>query len=58
MKDYVPLHQPIIWTGLKNLTPMFLSIDMTLYFSFNAWMEYRGVNHPYYNVIDTLMQWL
>ena len=33
MNDYVPFHYPIMYTGLKDLTPMFLSIDMMIYFS-------------------------
>ena len=41
MKEYVPFHHPIVWNVLKSLTPMLLSIDMMVYFVFNARMEYR-----------------
>ena len=36
MKEFESVHHPIIWTGLKTITPMFLSIDMTVHFVFNA----------------------
>ena len=38
MKASVSVHYPIIWTDLKNITPMFLSIDMVVHFFFNEWM--------------------
>ena len=36
MKESVSVHHPIIWTVLKNITPMFLSIDVVVGFVFNA----------------------
>ena len=35
IKTPVSVHHTIIWTGLKNITPIFLSIEMTVYFVFN-----------------------
>ena len=46
MRKSVSLHHPIIWTGLKNLNTMYLSINMMVHFVFDAWMEYRG-GKPY-----------
>ena len=36
VKASVSVHHPIIWTGLKYITPMFLSIDIEIHFVFNA----------------------
>ena len=58
MKYSMSLHRPIIWTGLKYLNPMLLSVDMTVHFFFNAWMEYREKIQMEDNEIDSLMQWL
>ena len=44
MKESVPFHQPIIWTGLKNITPMSFSIKIMIHLPFNELMEYRKKN--------------
>ena len=36
MKESVSFHHHIIWTGLKVLTPMYLSIDIMVHFIFNV----------------------
>ena len=36
MKQFVSVHHPIIWNGLKNITPMLLSIVMTVHFVSNV----------------------
>ena len=43
IKDYVSVHHPIIWTGLKSFTPMLLSIKILVHFVLNEWMEYDRV---------------
>ena len=58
MKESVSVYQHIISTGLKYLTPMFLSIDMMVHFVLNALMEFKEQNQPSDNIIDSLMQWL
>ena len=58
MKYSMSLHRSIIWTGLKYLNPMLLSVDMTVHFFFNAWMEYREKIQMEDNEIDSLMHWL
>ena len=58
IKEYVSVHHPIIYTGLRDLTPMLLSIDMKLHFFFNAWMEFREQNQTGENVVNSLMLWL
>ena len=45
-KDYVSVHHPIIWTGLKIITPMLLSINTNVNFVFNALMGFIGKNKP------------
>ena len=42
VKDSLSVHHPIICTSLKNITIIYLSINITVHFVFNAWMEYRG----------------
>ena len=42
MKESVSVDQPITKTGLRDITPMLLSIDMMFHFVFNAWMKFRG----------------
>ena len=54
MKDPVSFH-PIIYTDLKNITPMFILIDMNFHIFFNAQMEFREKNQPEKNGIDSLM---
>ena len=39
MNKSMSVHQPIIYTGLKNLISMVLSIKMTVYFFFDARMK-------------------
>ena len=39
VKESVSVHHTITWTVLKNLTSMFLSIDMMVHFVFNVWIE-------------------
>ena len=46
------VHHPIIYTGLENITQMFLSIEMKVHFFFDKWMEYREKNHPKDSVIE------
>ena len=58
MKYSVSFHHPIICNVLKNLNPVFLSINITVCFVFNSRMEYRKQNHPDDNGIESLMQWL
>ena len=58
MKESVSVHHPIIWTGLKNITPMFLSIKMMFHFFFNEQKGFRGKNQPDYNGIRYLIQCL
>ena len=55
MKESISAHHPIIWTGLKNITPMFLSIEMMVHFLFYALMEYTEQNNTDNNVIDSFM---
>ena len=43
MKEYVSVHHPIIYTGLKYITPMLFSIGIEVHFFFGALMEFRGV---------------
>ena len=50
-KESVSFHHPIIWTGLKNLTPILLSIDMKVHFVFDAWIEDKKQKHPDEDVI-------
>ena len=58
MKESVSFHHPIIWTSLKNITPMFLSIEILVHFVFNALIEYREQKYPKNNGINYFMQWL
>ena len=58
IKYYVSVHHHNIYTGLENITPMFLSIMMKVRFVFNAWMVFRDKNYPDENGIYSLMQWL
>ena len=36
MTEYVSVHHPIRWTGLKNIIPMSLLIEMKVYFGHNT----------------------
>ena len=56
MKEYVSVHHPIIYNGLKYLTPMFLSIKIMVHFSFNAWIEFKEQNQLDEKLIDSLIQ--
>ena len=51
-----PVHRIIIYTGLGDITPMFLSIDMVVHFFFNSWMEFKEQNQMGKNGIYSLMQ--
>ena len=58
MKKSVSVHHPTIYNGLRDLTPMFLLIQMIVHFFFNSRIESREQNQPDENVIDSFMQWL
>ena len=56
MKEYVPVHHPIIWTVLKNITPMFLSNEMTVHYFLSVWIEYGGAYGLQWNsLLDTMV---
>ena len=58
MKEYFSVHHLIIWTVLKSLISMLLSIYMVVNFVFNARMKLREKNQQDANRIVSLMQWL
>ena len=44
IKESVSIHHPIIYTGLKDLTPMIPSINMMDHLVFNELMEFKEKN--------------
>ena len=58
MREFVSVHHPIIWTGMKNITLMFHSIGIKVHFVSNVWMECKVLSQKGDNGIDSLMQWL
>ena len=55
IKVYVSVNHRIIYTGLQNLTPILISIQMMVHSFFNARIELKEQNQLYNNGIDFLM---
>ena len=58
MNDFVSFNRPIIWSVLKIITPILLSINLMVHFFFNVWTEFKVINQQDNNVIDSLVHWL